>query len=134
MIDDQHLLSTPLSLFQLGYPTKEPTKESWTEIVSRGGLVEATEEVNEWFFKADDAFNVYHLCDKILTGRGIHGRTVKFIKTVEGCEDIPDNFVKLLVKIKINARIKNINTSLPKPGKSQSVRDHMKVGQWLFSK
>ena len=120
--------------FQLGYPTVEPTNESWTEIMSRGGLVEATEEGNQWFFKADDAFNVFHPCDKLITGRGIHGRTVKYIKSVEGCEDIPDNFVKLLVKIKINARLKHINASLPKQGKFQNVRDSLKVAHFVFSK
>ena len=80
---------------QLEYPTVDP--HGWTAERSRGGLRCAEKE-----------FNVFHPADKLLSGKGVHGRTTVFILKTNKCKNISEDVVDLLVKIKINARFKNV--------------------------
>lgn len=74
-----------------------PKPGSWTHEVSRGWLVDGTNQMEDWILKCDRGFNQYHKTD-LVTGRAIHKRTERFILMQENCGDIPDKVLKLFVK------------------------------------
>ena len=67
----------------------------------------------------------------LLSGKGVHGRTTAFILKTKKCKDIPEDVVDLFVKIKINARLKNVNANLPKYGK-RNQRDYLKTAHYVY--
>ena len=114
---------------KLGYPTVDP--DGWTAERSRGGLVGAEDGFKQWVYDVDDAFNVFHPADKLLSGKGVHGRTTSYILKTSKCADVPEDVVDLFVKIKINARLKHVNANLPKYGKKDK-RGFLKTATYVF--
>ena len=118
-----------LYLLQLEYPTVDP--HGWTAERSRGGLRCAEKEFEQWVYAIDDAFNVFHPADKLLSGKGVHGRTSAYISKTNACKGIPEKVIDLFVKIKINARLKHVNAILPKYGKKNQ-RDYLKTAHYIY--
>lgn len=116
-------------LLQLEYPTVDP--HGWTAERSRGGLRCAEKEFEQWVYAIDDAFNVFHPADKLLSGKGVHGRTSAYISKTNACKGIPEKVIDLFVKIKINARLKHVNATLPKYGKKNQ-RDYLKTAHYIY--
>ena len=114
---------------QLGYPTVDP--DGWTAERSRGGLVGAEDGFKQWVYDVDDAFNVFHPADKLLSGKGVHGRTTSYILKTSKCKDVPEDVIDLFVKIKIKARLKHVNANLPKYGKKDN-RGFLKTATYVF--
>ena len=88
----------------------------------------AEDAFEQWVYDIDDAFNVFHPADKLLSGKGVHGRTSAYISKTNACKDIPENVIDLFVKIKINARLKHMNATLPKYGK----KNYLKTAHYIY--
>ena len=77
-----------------------PEEGSFTYLQSRmGGLVRATDQVEEHVRKVNEAFNLLHGhgC-KLKMGEDMIERTVKFILRRNSCKDIDMKIVRLFVK------------------------------------
>ena len=107
---------------------------SFTHLQSRmGGLVQASEEVEEQITRVNESFDLLHGSGcKLKMGENMIERTVKFI--LRRCTDIDSRLVRLFVKVKFFYRIKCINLKVKYASrkKYKSLRDAVKVSHQMF--
>ena len=100
-----------------------------------GGLVQASEEVEEQITRVNESFDLLHGhgC-KLKMGENMIERTVKFILRRTSCTDIDSRLVRLFVKVKFFYRIKCINLKVKYASrkKYKSLRDAVKVSHQMF--
>ena len=98
-----------------------------------GGLVQASEEVEEQITRVNESFDRLHGSGcKLKMGENMIERTVKFI--LRRCTDIDSRLVRLFVKVKFFYRIKCINLKVKYASrkKYKSLRDAVKVSHQMF--
>ena len=98
-----------------------------------GGLVQASEEVEEQITRVNESFDLLHGSGcKLKMGENMIERTVKFI--LRRCTDIDSRLVRLFVKVKFFYRIKCINLKVKYASrkKYKSLRDAVKVSHQMF--
>ena len=100
-----------------------------------GGLVRASEEVEEQIVRVNESFDRLHGhgC-KLKMGENMLERTVQFILRQSSCKDIDSRIVRLFVKVKFFYRIKCINLKVKYAArrKHKSLRDAVKISHQMF--
>lgn len=123
--------------FQLSLPTRMPEEGSFTYLQSRiGGLVRASDEVEDQIQRVNEAFNLLHgKGNKLKMGENMIERTVKFILRRNSCKDIDIKIVRLFVKVKFFYRLKCINLKVKyssRNKKNKSLRDAVKISHQMY--
>ena len=100
-----------------------------------GGLVQASEEVEEQIRRINESFDLLHGrgC-KLKMGENMIERTVRFILRQSSCQDFDSRLVRLFVKVKFFYRIKCINLKVKYSSrkKNKSLRDAVKISHQMF--
>ena len=96
-----------------------------------GGLVQASEEVEEQIRRINESFDLLHGrgC-KLKMGENMIERTVR----QSSCQDFDSRLVRLFVKVKFFYRIKCINLKVKYSSrkKNKSLRDAVKISHQMF--
>ena len=100
-----------------------------------GGLVQASEEVEEQIVRVNESFDLLHGkgC-RLKMGENMLERTVQFILRQTSSKDVDPRIVRLFVKVKFFYRIKCINLKVKYASrrKNKSLRDAVKISHQMF--